>query len=194
VTVAGVLLAAGEGRRMGRPKALVRLDGEPLVERGVRLLAEGGCEPIVVVVGAAEVAVDAQVVHNPDWRSGMGSSLRAGLRALGPHVEAAVVALVDQPLIGPEAVRRLIGAWRAGAPDAVVATYEGQPRNPVLLDRGVWERAMASALGDQGARAFLRDAYDARIVEVPCDGTGSPADLDTPEELAAVSRQERSCN
>jgi CTP:molybdopterin cytidylyltransferase MocA len=197
VKVAGVLLAAGEGRRMGRPKALVRLDGELLVERGVRLLADGGCEPVLVVLGAAEVPADlggARVVHNPDWASGMGSSLRAGLRALGPDVGAAVVALVDQPLIGPEAVRRLVSAWRADAPEAVVATYEGQPRNPVLLDRRAWERAMAGAVGDQGARAFLRDAYDARIVEVPCDGTGSPADLDTPEELAAVSRQERSCN
>lgn len=180
------------------PKALLRFDGEPLVARGVRLLADGGCAPVVVVLGASAAEVAdlgaAQVVLNPAWQTGMGSSLRAGLEALPAESQAAVVALVDQPLIGAEAVRRLIAAWRAQRPDAAVATYDGEPRNPVLLDRGVWARAADSAVGDRGARAFLRDAYDARVVEVPCDGTGSPADLDTPQQLAAMSRQERPCN
>lgn len=201
MTVAGLLLAAGAGRRMGLPKALVRLDGELLVERGVRLLTGGGCAPVLVMLGAraAEVtaAADldaARVVVNPDWETGMGSSLRAGLAALPDDADAVVIALADQPLIGAEAVRRLIAAWRAGAPDAAVATYDGEARNPVLLDRRAWTSAAVSATGDRGARAFLRGAYDARVVEVPCDGTGSPADLDTPEQLADLSRQERPCN
>ena len=79
---AGLLLAAGEGRRLGRPKATLELDGERLVDRGVRTLRDGGCSPVLVVAGAAQIEViGAVVVPNPDWRDGMGSSLRAGLAA-----------------------------------------------------------------------------------------------------------------
>lgn len=186
--VAGLLLAAGGGSRMGLPKALVSYSGEPLVRRGLRLLRTGGCDPVVVVLGAAyDEAVAAlggdevAVVRNEDWASGMGSSLRAGLRSMPPEVDAVVVALVDQPLIGAEAVRRL----RAAAPgrEAVVATYAGRPRNPVLLHRSIWPAVCNLAVGDTGARAWLRSHPD-QVHPVPCDDTGSPDDLDTPEDLA----------
>jgi CTP:molybdopterin cytidylyltransferase MocA len=161
---------------------------ELLVERGVRLLVAGGCEPIVVVLGAAAEQVEAQAdltgamaVRNQEWATGMGSSLRAGLDAL--DADAVVVALADQPLVGVESVRRLIRAWRRERPDAAVATYEGAPRNPVLLDRRVWAAAAEAAVGDLGARAFLRGSYAARVLEVACDGTGSPMDVDTPDQL-----------
>ena len=84
MSVAGVLLAAGEGSRFGGPKAVAELDGERLVDRAVRVLRLGGCDPVVVVLGAAVVEVPGAdlVVVNPDWATGMGSSLRAGLAAL----------------------------------------------------------------------------------------------------------------
>src|SRR5713226_6583379 len=94
--VAGVLLAAGEGRRLGNPKALVELVGVRLIDRGVALLREGGTAPVVAVVELLGVIT----VHNPDWRTGMGSSLAAGLGSVPVSAEAAVVALVDQPLVG----------------------------------------------------------------------------------------------
>src|SRR5687768_645098 len=95
---AGLLLAAGAGRRLGGPKALLEVGGERLVDRGVRTLRDGGCAPVLVVTGAAPVEViGAVVVPNPDWRDGMGASLRAGLAALPPGCPAVVVALVDQP-------------------------------------------------------------------------------------------------
>jgi CTP:molybdopterin cytidylyltransferase MocA len=113
---AGLLLAAGEGSRLGRPKALVEIDGVRLVDRGVRMLHEAGCTPIIVVTGAARVDVaGAVVVHNPDWRTGMGSSLRAGLSALAPDCPAVVIALVDQPKVTADAVRRLREAHESGA-------------------------------------------------------------------------------
>ncbi len=113
--VAGVLLAAGEGKRLGAPKALVELGGRRLVDRGVDLLRDGGTDPVLVVTGAVPVTVPGVIgVHNPDWRTGMGSSLAAGLRALPGDCTAAVIALVDQPLIGPEVVRRLLAAYPAG--------------------------------------------------------------------------------
>jgi len=182
--VAGLLLAAGEGRRLGRPKALVELGGERLVDRGVRLLRLAGCGPVLVVTGAAPVEViGAVVVPNPQWRSGMGSSLRAGLAALPPECPGVVIALVDQPLITPEAVRRLIDAYEAGAPVAV-ATYEGKPRNPVLIAREHFAAVAEAAVGDVGARDFLR-AHPELVIKVPCDDVAAPDDIDTPEDLAA---------
>ena len=195
--VAGVLLAAGEGSRFGRPKALVELDGQTLAERGVTLLRAGGTDPVLIVTGAAQVELrpehQARTVYNGEWRTGMGSSLRAALRALteleaGPEIGAVVVALADQPLVGAEAVGRLIAAYRAGA-GVAVAAYGGKPRNPVLLAREHWPEVIATATGDQGARAFLR-ARPELVTLVECGDTGRPDDIDTPADLEhiAVSR------
>jgi len=211
--VAGILLAAGEGSRLGRPKALVELGGQTLAERGVRLLRDGGADPVLVVTGAVPVRVHgARAVHNPDWRAGMGTSLAAGLRALGAVAPgaadetaglngadgahesavaataagAAVIALADQPLVGPEAVRRLITAYQNGA-SVVVAAYHGQPRNPVLIAREHWPAVLALATGDTGARPFLR-AHPELVSLVECGDTGSPDDVDTPGDLARVRR------
>ncbi len=185
--VAGVLLAAGEGSRLGQPKALVEIGGEPLAQRGVALLRAGGAAPIVVVIGA--VAVDLPgvlAVHNPGWRTGMGSSLAAGLATVPDGCSAAVIALVDQPLVGPEAVRRLIAAHAAGA-SIVVAAYHGAPRNPVLLAREHWAGVVALAVGDAGARPFLR-AHPELVMSVECGDTGSPDDLDTRSDLDRLAR------
>lgn len=217
--VAGILLAAGEGSRLGRPKALVELGGRTLAERGVSLLLEGGADPVLVVTGAAPLSMpqpmsEVRTVHNPDWRTGMGSSLAAGLRELGagalgagelgagelgagalsaggsgpPPADgygAAVIALADQPLVGPEAVRRLIAAYRDGA-GVAVASYDGKPRNPVLIAREHWAAVLELAAGDAGARPFLR-AHPELVTLVECGDTGSPYDVDTPEDLARVS-------
>jgi CTP:molybdopterin cytidylyltransferase MocA len=209
--VAGVLLAAGEGSRFGRPKALVELDGQTLAARGVNMLRTGGADPILVVTGAAEVNLDRiHVVYNEQWRTGMGSSLRAALRALtdaedgegaqdgpaatlgvgvGVDVGAVVVALADQPLIGTDAVARLIAAYRGGA-GVAVASYDGKPRNPVLLAREHWPEVIAAATGDQGARAFLR-ARPELVTLVECGDTGSPDDIDTAADLDRVAAHYR---
>jgi nicotine blue oxidoreductase len=186
IQIGGVLLAAGEGSRLGRPKALVELAGTRLVERGVALLHAGGTAPLVVVTGAADVALPGvTTVHNPGWRSGMGSSLAAGLAALPAGCEAAVVALVDQPLVTPAVVQRLVAAYLAGA-GLAVASYGGQPRNPVLLARDHWAGVLALATGDAGARPYLR-AHPELVTAVECGDVGRPDDIDTPADLARVS-------
>jgi CTP:molybdopterin cytidylyltransferase MocA len=184
--VAGILLAAGAGRRLGQPKALVDLGGRPLAARGVALLREGGAAPVIVVTGAAAVNLTGVItVHNPHWATGMGSSLAAGLATVPDECAAAVVALVDQPLVGAAAVRRLIAAHQGGATVAVAA-YGGQPRNPVLLGREHWAEVTALAAGDAGARAFLRARPDL-VTLVECGDTGSPDDIDTTEDLARIT-------
>jgi len=181
--VAGVLLAAGNGSRLGQPKATVRLAGSTFAERGVALLRRGGTDPVIVVTGAVPVELPGVLtVHNPDWVTGMGSSLATGLRALGDGADAAVIALADQPLVGPEAVRRLIAAHTGGATIAVAA-YDGKPRNPVLIDRVHWPAVLEFATGDAGARPFLR-AHPDLVTLVECGDTGSPDDIDTPDDLA----------
>lgn len=222
--VAGILLAAGGGSRLGRPKAAVEFRGRTLAERGVALLRDGGADPVLVVAGAVPVSVPgARTVLNPDWATGMGSSLAAGLRALlgpdaglGPDTKfgpgtglapdtqlgpdtgpgsnagpgsgpgAAVIALADQPLVGAESVRRLIAACRDGAAVAVAA-YDGRPRNPVLIAREHWPAVLQTATGDTGARPFLR-AHPNLVTVVECGDTGSPDDVDTPEDLARIER------
>jgi CTP:molybdopterin cytidylyltransferase MocA len=183
--VAGVLLAAGQGSRLGIPKALVALGGGRLVDRAADLLRDGGTSPVVVVTGAAPVTVPgAAGVPNPDWRTGMGSSLAAGLAVLPGDCAAAVVALVDQPLIGPQVIRRLLAAHRAGA-ELAVAAYHGRARNPVLLGRGHWAGVLAAADGDTGARPYLR-AHPDLVTLVECGDIGRPDDVDTPEDPARV--------
>jgi CTP:molybdopterin cytidylyltransferase MocA len=145
----------------------------------------------VLVTGAAAVdAPGAVVVDNPAWPTGIGSSLTAGLAALralpGNSCSAAVIALADQPLVGPGSVRRLIAAHAGGAGIAVAA-YEGRPRNPVLIAREYWDEVLAMAHGDAGARPFLR-AHGDLITLVECGDTGRPDDIDTLDDLARIAQ------
>lgn len=189
--VAGLLLAAGAGRRYGRPKALVEYDGQVLVERAYRTLRAGGCEPALVVLGAAATEVTARadlsgavLLTNPDWPSGMGSSLRVGLAALdeaggaGPGaVTSVVVLLVDTPGVTAAAVRRV--AAHAGPAALAVATYHGAPGHPVLLGRDHWRSVSATAIGDIGARRYLAGHPD-RVTRVSCEDIADGTDVDLP--------------
>jgi len=195
--VAGVLLAAGTGKRLGRVKALVEFDGSRLAERGVRTLARGGCRPVLVVLGASADEVEeacaldeAIVVTNEAWQEGMGGSVRLALaEAVELGVEAVVILPVDQPLVSAELVSRLIDAWRSGAA-AAVATYRGEQATPVALDRSLFDYVASSAVGDVGARAFLRSNPDL-VTPVACEDVGDPSDIDTEEDLLRIENLAR---
>ncbi len=183
-TAAGLVLAAGAGRRYGRPKALVAYEGSLLVERAVRTLAEGGADPVLVVLGAAaaqvreQATLDAVLLDNPGWRTGMGSSLRLGLAAAARTPAAAVlVLLVDMPGVSGAAVARL---RRLAGPDALaVAGYPDGTGHPVLLGRAHWAGVAASATGDRGARDYLA-AHRPRVVD--CADVAERTDLDVPPD------------
>jgi nicotine blue oxidoreductase len=203
--VAGLVLAAGGGRRYGGPKALVRYEGRLLVERAVEAVRDGGCAPVVVVLGAAADEVRTQasipdviIAENGSWRSGMGSSLRVGLEALAPlDVVAAVVVLVDMPGIGPEAVSRL--AALADPAALAMAGYSsaagpgrdaGRRGHPVLIGRHHWSGVAALAMGDVGARPYLT-AHVAAVQVVACGDVADDGDLDVPPEGEAIGRHRR---
>ncbi|NPC98856.1 nucleotidyltransferase family protein [Nocardioides sp. zg-DK7169] len=183
--VQGLLLAAGAGRRMGMPKALVHdADGASWLVRAVEVLRAGGCPEVTVVLGAGAAeargllaGTPAEVVLAPDWADGMAASLRAGLRALDPALaEAALVSLVDLPDVGPEVVARVLAAADGSAVDALArATYDGRAGHPVLLGRAHWAGVLADAAGDAGARGYLAE-HGARGIECGDLATGRDVD------------------
>jgi nicotine blue oxidoreductase len=188
--VAGLVLAAGGGRRLGgRPKALLTHRGRPLVEHAVGVLRAAGCARVHVVLGARadEVRRRARLegcvlVDNPDWEQGMGSSLRAGLDSLaGTGARAALVSLVDQPGIGAAAVSRVLAAFRDET-SLVSAAYDGVRGHPVLFGAAHWAGIAARATGDRGARAYLK-AHEDAIELVECADVAQAYDIDTEADL-----------
>jgi nicotine blue oxidoreductase len=170
--VGAVVLAAGEGSRFGGPKQKLLL---PAV---LARLGRASVDETVVVLGAHRFDVEgARTVVAEEWERGAGASLRAGLAALGPDVDVAVVCLADGPLLSPAAVDRVVAAWRSGAGDVVAASYGGQRGHPVALARGVWD-----AVPDDGGRAL-------EAALVPCDDLGSPEDVDTRDDLTRLDLQ-----
>ncbi len=186
--VSAILLAAGGGSRFGGGKLLAQFGGRPLVLAALDALAAAPVDETVVVLGANAEEMrricepyDVRTVENPEWEQGQSTSVLAGLRALSPEALAAVVLLGDQPFVGAEAVGRLVAAFEGGARIAV-ATYGGRRRNPVLFSREVWPLLEEELAGDEGARSVLR-RYPGLVVEVPCEGVGDPADVDTRADL-----------
>lgn len=182
--IAGLLLAAGAGRRYGMPKALV--GGGTWLRRAVTTLTDGGCDPVLVVVGAQAdevlplVPENAGIVLAADWAEGMGASLRAGLaeliRTAQPPVQAALVHLVDLPDVNASVVRRLVAL---ASPTVVArAGFEAQPGHPVLFGRQHWAGIVSAAHGDRGARDWLAGRSD--LIVVDCSDLASGIDVDRP--------------
>lgn len=184
--VRGLLLAAGAGRRMGGPKALLRdASGTPFVTRALEVLRAGGCDGVTVVVGAAADEVralltGADVVVAEDWAQGMGASLRTGLHAPSlDGADAALVCLVDLPDVGAEVVGRLLAHRPVGPATLARAAYDGVPGHPVLLGREHWAGVSGAASGDRGARDYLR-RHPPELVE--CGDLATGRDVDTPAD------------
>lgn len=175
--IAGAVLAAGAGTRMGQPKAELRLAGTRLVDRAVATMRAGGCDPVVAVVRAGVVVPDAVAVVNEHPERGMRSSLQLALAAAA-DADALGVLLVDAPGVGPDAVRQTAAAWRPGR--IAVATFGGRRGHPIVMSPELWHAAVATAGPDEGARAYL--AANPELIDgVPV--AGDPADIDMPADL-----------
>jgi CTP:molybdopterin cytidylyltransferase MocA len=158
--IAAVVLAAGAATRFGAPKQRLLLPA--VLER------LGELDPVVVVAGAHPLE---GAVHCPDWERGPGASLRCGLAALPEGVEAAVVVLADGPELAPEAINRVVAAWRESGAPVVAASYGGARGHPLLVARESWDE-----IPEEGLRAV-----DPLLV--PCDDLGAPGDVDYASDL-----------
>ena len=189
--IAGLLLAAGGARRFGSQKLVVRAGGTALVRHAADAL-RASVDDLVVVVGSdaplvrdALAGLDVQFVENGEWSSGLSTSLRAGIAALRHEIEAAVVALGDQPGLDPALVHAVIAAWRSSGQAIVTARYQGERGHPVLLDRRVFAE-VSEISGDVGARVLMdRDPTRVAYVDVQ---QRAPRDVDRPADLAALER------
>lgn len=184
-----IVLAAGGSTRFGSPKALTRIEGRALIQHVVaRALAVGG-QAVTVVLGAhardivpAIGSAPVGLVINRDWEAGLASSVRAGIERLPGSCAAALIVLMDQPLVGIDALRRLVATWSARPKEIVAAQYDGHCGVPAIFPR--WAFAELRQLrGDAGARALLQRHAD-RTVGVPMPEAA--IDIDTPEDLLGI--------
>jgi CTP:molybdopterin cytidylyltransferase MocA len=167
--IAAIVLAAGAATRFGGPKQRL------LLPRVLERLRQSPVDEIVVVAGAYDLETPGvRVIDCPDWERGQGASLRCGLAVLGSETEAAVVVLADGPNLAPEAVERVLDAWRGGLGDVVAAAYEGERGHPVLIARSAWEN-----IPDAGMRAL-----PAALVH--CNDVGAPGDVDTADDIGRL--------
>ncbi|MCW2730620.1 MAG: nboR [Mycobacterium sp.] len=174
-SVSGVLLAAGAGTRFGMPKVLAHQG--LWLDKAVEALADGGCDDIVVVLGAAvvDVAAPARAVVAEDWATGMSASVRAGLAAAG-YADFAVLHLVDTPDVGADVVARILATATSSPSGLARATYGGRPGHPVVVAQRHWAALLSTLHGDEGARTFLKSRDD--VVAVECGDLASGVDVD----------------
>jgi CTP:molybdopterin cytidylyltransferase MocA len=175
--VVGVLLAAGAGRRYGKPKVLV----EGWLQAAVGALRDGGCAEVILVLGAAEVAAPPGVtaVVAPDWREGLSVSVRTGLaEADRRHADFAVLHVIDTPDVGPAVVARVLARAAARRSGLARAYFGDRPGHPVVIARRHWPQVLARISGDQGAGAYLGSRRDVEIVD--CGDLAGGDDIDAP--------------
>jgi molybdenum cofactor cytidylyltransferase len=201
--VGAIILAAGRSTRMGEAKPLLRLGESTVLGQTLENVRGAGVDEIVLVLGFSAETIRQQlpisaieglkVVVNQAYRQGMASSLRAGLSAAGPQIDATLIVLADQPFIRPETLDRIVDRYRRSGAQIVIPSYKGFRGNPVLLDRSVFAEVMALD-GDIGCRAIFGSHLEG-IVKAEVEDVGILLDIDTKGDYVRLqgfgqSRQE----
>jgi molybdenum cofactor cytidylyltransferase len=194
--ISAILLAAGESRRMGRPKQLLTWQGKTLLQHVLESLISSDADEIILVLGHEADRIKKslpelpiKIVINPDYQQGMASSLRRGLLAMDPGSEAFLVLLADQPGIGPEIINTLISTFRQADPrrGIIRPVYRGRQGHPVLIGTQYLQEALQQQ-GDVGARRILLN-HPGDILEIDMEEDAVLKDIDTPEEYREYSKQ-----
>ena len=189
--MAAVVLAAGGSRRMGQTKQLLPIDGQPMVRRVAQTVCQAGLAQVVVVVGAEGERVartladlELEIVHNQAWEQGMSTSLRAGLGALRPEIEAALLVLADQPGLTPGVLNAVVERYRASRAPIGAPYHRGRRGNPVLFARALFAE-LGQVEGDQGGRALLV-RYEQDVARVDLDDAAILLDVDTRQDYEGL--------
>ncbi len=189
--VGAIILAAGAARRMGQPKQLLPVAGQPMVRRVTEAVCAAGLQQVIVVLGARAQAVatvlqglPVELVTNPTWQAGLSTSVRAGIGALHPDIDAALLVLADQPDVRPGLLRTLVDRYRETRAPIVAPFYQGQRGNPVLFDRALFAE-LEGVEGDRGGRVIVC-RHEADLVQVEVDDPVVVSDIDTPEDYEAT--------
>jgi molybdenum cofactor cytidylyltransferase len=190
--ISGVILAAGKSTRLGRPKQLLELDGEPVFLHTVRSATNSHLDQVVLVLGdhAAEIADTVgdqgqSLVINPEFELGQSTSLKLGLGTIDPEAEAVLFLLGDQPQVSAEIINAVIFQFRKSGGRIVMPSYRGTRSNPVLFSRELFPE-LAKVTGDQGARSVVRAHYsEVHAVEIDAD---PPLDIDTEEDYEKLRK------
>jgi molybdenum cofactor cytidylyltransferase len=190
--IGGVILAAGQSKRLGRPKQLLDLNGEPVLRHTVRNAASSDLDQIVLVLGYEAAAIEDAVgdwgqnlVINPDYSGGQSTSLKLGLSAVDPSAEAVLFLLGDQPQVGPYLINQILKTFRKGEGRIVMPSYRGTSSNPVLFAREYFPE-LAAVQGDEGARSVIK-GHRAEVVNIEIDAS-PPLDIDTEEDYEILKR------
>ena len=186
--VTGVILAAGQGRRMGEPKQLLPLGGKPMVWHVAMAACQAGFDEVMVITGAYASAVKQvlqdlplQVIYNEDWAQGQSTSVKKAVQSITSEDQAVVFLLADQPLVNSSLINEIIKAYREKNASIIIPRVLNQPGNPVLFDLGVWRSSLLQLSGDEGARQIIRQNQEAIHYIELLDGQIF-VDVDTPAE------------
>jgi molybdenum cofactor cytidylyltransferase len=192
--VVGVILAAGQARRMGKSKQLLQLGGKPMIWHVATEACLSNLDQVIVITGAYDADVKQalrdfplQVIYNEHWEKGQSTSVKKAVQALIPESEVIVFLLGDQPLVDRVLVNNLVSTYQETKATIVIPRFQNQPGNPVLFDLSAWRSALLQLKGDEGARQIIRQHQEAIHYMELSDGQIF-FDIDTPQDYERMQK------
>lgn len=193
--VTGVILAAGQSKRMGQPKQLLILNGKSMVWHVAKTACQADFHEVIVITGAygdevaqALTGLPLKVIYNEEWAGGQSTSVKKAVQSIHPRSQAILFMLADQPLVDAALINEVIGAYQEGASSIIMPRSQNKPGNPVLFDLTIWRSSLLSLSGDEGARQIIRSKQEC-IQYIEKEDADLFLDADTPAEFEIIKRK-----